>query len=277
LVTWCIVGLWLSTSTWMFVREFYPRLTSDEPPPFAIDLTDEVGGNTVAWKILQKGERVGQALSRVQRRPDRTFDLMSEFKFDDQELLKVFEIRRLVTKYRITIDGKLLGTWIKATLREKAKDDTKLVLLGTYDVELEGRVVDDKIVPKLFLRGLELKGLPLEPVPLPPGGSVLNPMHLLNKVPNLKLGRRWHVPLLDPLGMSLPAQAVTMPSLEAEVDTGLLYWNEDYHPCFKIIYSERGKKPSAVTWVRRRDSLVLQQEAYHQGLEMTLVREPAKR
>ena len=44
----------------------------------------------------------------------------------------------------------------------------------------------------------------------------------------------------------------------------------------KIEYREPGKtRVVARTWVRRRDGLVLQQEASHEGMNVVLLRDPA--
>ena len=67
---------------------------------------------------------------------------------------------------------------------------------------------------------------------------------------------------------------MTVPMLEAEVIVDALPWHGQDAPvtCYRIDYHEPGKKVTARTWVRRRDGLVLQQEAEHQGRRIILQR-----
>ena len=57
-------------------------------------------------------------------------------------------------------------------------------------------------------------------------GSILNPMHLVHRLPRLQAGQRWKVPLFDPLkifsakeifGQKLPVFSSGAPFLDAEV------------------------------------------------------------
>jgi hypothetical protein len=98
----------------------------------------------------------------------------------------------------------------------------------------------------------------------------------VNRIPGLRVGRSWKVPLLDPLGAILPGRKMTTAVLIAEVHDDVLDWQEQRVRCFRIDYNEPGKKPTAHTWVRRSDGLVLQQEARHDDMDWTLVREASK-
>ena len=101
-------------------------------------------------------------------------------------------------------------------------------------------------------------------------------MHLLDKIPGLRAGRSWKVPLLDPLGAMVPGRKMTTSILIAEVAEDDLEWQGQVVRCFRIDYREPGKKAAAHTWVRRGDGLVLQQEAKHDEMNLVLVREVNK-
>ena len=75
-----IIGFWLIAMAWMTVREIVPRLRVGGPPPYVIDLTDEVSVQDIHWDVLRAadGEKIGQAKSCVRRLHDRTFALRSD-------------------------------------------------------------------------------------------------------------------------------------------------------------------------------------------------------
>jgi hypothetical protein len=264
-----IVLFWLISSTWLIVREIAPLFRAGEPPAFLTDVTDEVGGTQINWRILRKGESAGDGNSHVRRRPDRTFELFSELRFQNFTILKVWEIRRIASRYRVDKDGNL----------KALETEVKLATEGLETkAQVKGAVQDGLFTPRVFLNGVEKHLGPFQPQPVEVGshGNVLNSMHLLNKVQGLWAGRSWKVPLLDPLGSVLPGRQALTRALIASVSTSELEWQGQTVPCFRIDYQESGKKATAHTWVRRSDGLVLQQEASHDAMDMVLVREVSK-
>src|SRR5947209_12741032 len=68
-----ILMFWLAADGWLFYREVWPYWRAGDPPPYTIDLTEELGNASVSWEILKKGEKIGYATSYVHRRHDRTY------------------------------------------------------------------------------------------------------------------------------------------------------------------------------------------------------------
>ena len=77
----------------------------------------------------------------------------------------------------------------------------------------------------------------LDKIPVAEHGSILNPMHLVHRLPGLEVGQRWKVPLFDPFevfsnveifGQKLPLTGLgeRVPYLEAEVFADTLTWND---------------------------------------------------
>jgi hypothetical protein len=159
----------------------------------------------------------------------------------------------------------------------------------TLDVGVEvaarfkGEVKDGLFTPHLQIEGLPggfLDKLKLKPVPVSAFGSVLNPMHPVNKLPGLREGQRWRIPKVDPMAFAAGTLLANLAGdggapqfLEAEVRTDTLNWNGLPSDCFLIEYREAGEKVTARTWVRRSDSLVLQQLAREPAMELVLVRQ----
>ena len=109
----------------------------------------------------------------------------------------------------------------------------------------------------------------------PARGSVLNPMHLVNKITGLREGQQWSVPLADPMAAGLAGitgKSQALSSVDASVTSVTLNWHEQEVPCFRIDYQGQGRKGDATTWVRQRDSVVLCQEAHYGGIALTLIR-----
>ncbi|MCI0637608.1 MAG: hypothetical protein L0Y72_01870 [Gemmataceae bacterium] len=269
LVVLLIVLFWLATASWLVVREMVPRWLAGNAPRIALDATDEIGGNVVRWLVFKKDDLVGDGISRVKRLPDRTFELKSEFKFQKLDLLNIVTIKKIVSRYRVTKEHGLVEVGALIWINEKVGK----AVAGFPDVEIEvnGVVEDGMLATKLFVLGEEQRLLPIQPVKAP--GNVLNPMHLLNKIPGLREGQSWLIPLFDPLSAGLPGHGMTISQLEAAVSAVKLKWGGTDVACYRIDYREPGKKVTASTWVRSRDGLVLQQAAFHQGMDLTLVRE----
>ena len=222
--------------------EVVPRFRTGQPPAFFTDVTDEVGGTTISWNIFRKGEVVGAGDSKVERRSDRTFVLSSTLRFETSLDILVVKIKKIASRYRVDREGNLreLATEVKIGLGE-----------GEMKGEVKGVVRNGVLVPRIFIDGLEADLGPFQPQPVKVSshGSVLNTMHLLNKIPNLRLGQSWEVPLLDPLGAIVPGQKMATSTLIAEVHDAELVWQGQPVGCFRIDYGAVGKKATAHTWV----------------------------
>jgi hypothetical protein len=155
--------------------------------------------------------------------------------------------------------------------------DAKGAVHQEFEMEVKGNVENEVLEPRLFL-GPEMAPFKLGKMRVPSGGTVLNPMHLLNRVPGMRPGRHWRVPLLDPLadtnaiGAFIP-KSLAVTELEASVEPVMLKWGHEEVTCYCIEYRKPGEADvRARTWVRRRDGLVLQQEAGVGGLALIIQR-----
>jgi hypothetical protein len=253
-------------------REVLPAFQTGEPPPFIIDLADEVSAQTITWEALAQGKPAGTARTKVSHRADRPFDLVSDFHPTNLRLLGI-DVKRVHSSYAVTRAG---------DLRELEATVTVNVFAGADAIEVgvRGKVDQRMFTPEIRFAGLDLKGFPLpklEPVPVSGRGSVLNPLHPLNRLKGLHDGQRWVQPVLDPLVVvvySLIGKEPPLHRLYAEVTPGTLSWHGQDVACWQIGYSEPGQRASARTWVRRSDGLVLRQEANHAGLDLVLERNP---
>jgi hypothetical protein len=277
-ITAAIVVFWLATTGWLLYREFAPRFSSGAPPPFTIDLTDEVGKNTVNWWVVQNDEKVGDGFTQIIRHPDRTYEFLADFRLNEFALLGMKPKLKILGAYRITEDGNL--TQAAANLKAEFPE---VPLAPRIEFDFAGAVRDRKLHPeiKLLVNGANVNPFAPEPIPVAESGRILNPMHLVHKISGLREGQTWMIPLMDPfkalpsaLSDNLPGKNLRIDQVQAEVTTAPLDWNRVETLCFKIEYRRPGEKVIAATWVRRRDGLVLQQWASYEGIEYTLVRVP---
>jgi hypothetical protein len=141
-----------------------------------------------------------------------------------------------------------------------------------------------------FLSALINHESTLDPVPVSRRGSVLLPMHPVNRIRGLIPGRHWRMPIVDPLGDALGSSMGAGRSgprmLSAQVLPGLHWLDRLPTPG---IASSAGEKPihcliieydtgvkDAVrprTWVRAADGLVVRQEADVNGQRLVMQRD----
>ncbi len=317
-ITALIVLGWLGTLAWFTYRELWPTLFPGDSPPFVIELADEVGPEIagrnlrspdVTWDILRDDQVIGTAETQIHyHKEDDSFEFATRISklAVDAPLIKtkLFEIQSpgVENSYRLGRNGELRQIKMRTLDR---LDDRKidvyksLALFGiVVRAEFVGTVVGDKLERKVTIE-LPLVGKvepELEAVPAPEG-SVLNPLQPVPKIKNLKPGRRWRMPIINPMGdlVQPMAQAIAdkpmvktlagsaqvkvpkLPSgpkfLDAEVldETVELTINGEKHRCYVIEY--RGDERPAHTFVRVRDGALMRQEAFAFGTLIALQRQ----
>jgi len=269
-----ILLFWLGMTAWYVVHErLLPGMRDDAPAPFRIELTDEVGVSTINWKVLFRKEAVGRGRTETKMLADRTFELSSHFRFDHLSPTKNVDVKLFSTAYRVDREGNLLGVSARATVETHGL---------AVSMEMNDEVENGKLTihPKVLIGEEKVNAPSIGPIDMSRRGSILNPMHPMNRLPGLRVGQHWQVPLFDPVESTSGAAALAgltasgPKELEAEVTAADFEWDGQPTPVFKIDYREPGKdRILAGTWVRRSDDLVLQQWANHGMFELTLVRQ----
>jgi hypothetical protein len=317
-VTVLVVLFWLGTSAWFFQRELWPSLRGGDPPPFVIDLVDEARQLPIDWHVLQGDKKVGKASTQIAYdQADDTFRLEGTFELNYE--FKLFLLGRISTKakvenmYRVTREGELLEVKTHATLtipsmlgefggRPLEGAGGEQTPPGGYEIkgEIAGPVRDGSLQPtgKVVVPG-EVQEIQFDPVPLSGRGSVLNPLHPVNRLRGLRPGRTWQIPLFDPLALLSAAKVEAKGGKERESavlailgilkgngsqfrrlnatvldGTQSLFWDDHEETCQVIEY--RDGDLNAHTWVRQRDGTVLQQEANLRGDQIVLKRVSTK-
>jgi hypothetical protein len=285
-ITAVILVFWLAVSGWALWRTVGPYFQTGEPPPYGIDLAEESSVDAIGWDILQNGVNIGSAETNVRQDETGLFKLECNYKLN---LARGLLTARVINNYRVTRDGDLRSVGAQVKLGPTMLNDA-------IKAEIEGPVQAGKFQPTgaIDMMG-QLQKVTFEPVDVQGKGSVLNPLHPVNRITGLRPGRSWQVPLFDPVeliasakleGKSDPALATVLAWLQSNSsaprfrkvtavvlsETQTLAWNRAKQACLVIEYTEG--ELSAHTWVRERDGLVLQQEAKLRGDTLLLRRMP---
>lgn len=284
-LTVAIVLFWLSATGWLLWREYGGRLRAGDAPPFVIELADEVTRKSapINWAVLRNDKKIGTARTFVEHlEAEDLFELRSEM--NDLKLLALgpidVRVPKLKNVYRVTRDGEL---------RASSADLTLSVLGLEAKAHVAGEVKGGRFERRCRIDWpLGVEEPPLEPTEAP-RGSVLNPLHPVNRITGLRPGRVWRMPANNPLDDALApildalmkkgnVQMTLKPpagprEFEARVlsATQPVNWDKQDHDCHVI--EMRAGDHVARTFVRVRDGLVLRQEAEVAGDQMVLQRD----
>jgi hypothetical protein len=199
------------------------------------------------------------------------------------------KLRTLQSVYRINRAGHLLRMRVDLTFDVEFPG---LARIPNVAINLEGQVHEDLFHPKVTARapGLDLT-LPFDPVPVSHSGSVLNPLHPVNRIKGLRPGQTWRMPMIDPLAESLslsrrllgrgevrflnghvlPHPQMLVLDKEVRGQGGKAQVVQQGIPCLVIEYDDEETRPR--TWVQVNTGLVLRQEVTQLGRRLALERD----
>jgi hypothetical protein len=275
-----IVVFWLAMTAVLLYREAWPLLQPDMPPPFTIDLVDEAQQKMAdtRWSVFLKGtipDASGTiARTKVDYLPKSdTFVLNLNLRCVNPThnglSLGSLTLRNMTSNYRVNRKGQLLG------MEAEFLFDVEVARLKIKNVNafLTGDVEDDQFRSRYRFR---VPGLlndyasDLKPVKVSYHGSILMPMHPVNRIKGLRPGQHWRMPILNPLADALSGtmSANGLLGSESEIrylnahvrpNIEMLPGQKEPVPCHVIEYEDEELQP--LTWVQEGSGLVLQQEA----------------
>lgn len=283
-ITWLIVAFWLTTTGWLFWKELRPFLDTTSPP-FHIDLVDEVQQKVpIRWNVYLEGKAPGILFSEANLRPFQAQSWVEYQEKDDSFSfhfkttsgtpleLDLLLLRRLDSSYRITREGQLLS--MESNFVVDLIRPLELANIGTH---LTGEVRNGEFHSRVHLSlppaiagivGTAAKEQTLPTVPVKQRGSVLLPLHPVNKITGIFPGQTWHIPLVNPF-IDVARQMSPIPLSQEEIQSDLLArvlpdlkQLPDYPhpmPCLVIEYDDEKTRPR--TWVHATTGQVLRQEA----------------
>jgi hypothetical protein len=291
-----IVAFWLATTGWLFWTDVLPELTPGQPPPFTIDLLDEVNQkySEALWTVSINGKETHKAITRIRQhaagsrlgwlsRPlaDDAFELSIAYR----EMLSVNQglpggvrLVKMDSAQLVTPRGQLLATDAFLELQLRPRPDIPFSIHLSLSGEMQGgqflarlRVPEAKDLDRPLG---DLADRRLEPISVPPRPVILNPMHPVARMKGLRPRQSWQVPQFDPLAVAVAASAgldlrnrMLKAHVLAEVQT--IVWRGQPRRCLKVEY-HKGSELLVETWVDEATGRVLRQEATCDGYTVTL-------
>jgi hypothetical protein len=266
-----IIAFWMGTTGWLLWRDVWPMWRPGEPPAYTIDLTAEVHRSQprIRWMVFQNDLYVFRAETWVDSPEPDVYALHATAKYPhalDAHVASLgpLHILRMASTYRVNAQGQLLG------LTGHVEGE----ILG-YQVsgDVSGEVREGQFFSHISATGLA-KPIELNPVPVSARGSVLVPLHPVNRIQGLHPGQTWRIPVFDPLPAALLAKVGLNPAAFGLTEEGTLVLQAEVLPqtqpltlhgrdvrCLVIRYRGESAEMTASTWVEEETGLVLRQEA----------------
>jgi hypothetical protein len=264
--TTSVVLLWLTSMSWLVGTKVLPALCVGEPPSYREIVEAQKQDPPAGWDLTLNGEALGWALSMAKPMADGGTELRGWAHFRRlplaaaapgwvksmlQLLDQPLEVPKMDARSTFTISAQGRLTGFCSVVRIAPLLD---------EISLSGTVEGSKLT--LTVRGNGLGTTPSTEVYLPPNALVEDSLTPQTKLPGLREGQRWSVPIYSPLR---PTQTVEI--LQAAVERSeLISWGGEVIDCWVVTY--RNDAGSGIggrvtqrgcVWVRH-DGTVLKQE-----------------
>lgn len=272
-----ILLFWLSTMSWLTVAKIVPALRTGEPPNYRSILASQPRSTPVCWSILLEGRPLGWAASNTEYREDGLAQMYSRIFFRELPIEDVAPrwfaavIRPLLDRTgpldmeavsRLDIDplGRLIG--FESRVRVAQIEDAVAV-----QGELEGNQLRIKVQSGDAVFHADPNAMV---------GDALSPQ---TRLPGLRLGQRWTMPVYSPFR---PARSA-MEIIEAKVERAeRILWDGRMVDTLLVVYrADSGSGPGVSRetrgklWVRS-DGVVLKQEVKLFNSRIQFARLPAR-
>lgn len=259
-----VVLFWLATMSWLVVAKILPPLRVGEPPNYTSILADSPANEPSCWTISLRGRTIGWAANKIVRREDGVNELYSRV------YLGELPLEELAPAW--------LSTVLKPALAELHALDldkrTRLVIdpLGRLS-DLESRVrlanINDVVRVVGHVDGSMLKLSVQSGEISAPFNRTLSPNSLVGdefspqaRMPGLRVGQVWTVPLYSPFRSPHAPLDILQAKVEREV---MFTFGNEKFLTHEVVYrgdsgaGVAGDAPRGRMWVRR-DGTVLRQE-----------------
>lgn len=272
-----IILFWLGFNGWLFIHDLWPRLQPGQPPPYTIDLVEETRTRRphIDWNVEHEGHRVFRARTWVAHPEHDVFELIADFTAANASAPPIHGIRvkRMSSTYRVNTAGDLLGMSVEIEGQPAVADLLRLIypaarkiLSRGFTLSIEGTVENGRLTPHAALHSpLDRYERDLPTVTIPAGGSVLLPLHPVNRIQGISLGQTWTIRVFDPIADLLGAltgEAGELRLLRARVRPQAERFSHGRRQNVEcLIIDYEGDNLKASTWVAKERGLVLCQEA----------------
>lgn len=279
-----IIGFWLVMTGWLCWNEVIPDLLAERTPLYTVDLVDEAQTQRpqLRWTVLlTEEERKTDFLATtwVEYREDSdTFSLHTRLQPRLQPVtarldLGPVKLQRMYNIYRVGRAGDLRRIDVEFQF------DVTLLQMKNIHAEMHGQVRQGVFRSEYSLKTQDGRVVSLhgQEVKLPPHQSMLLPMHLVDRIRDLKPGRQWRVPLINPFVNALPQSGLFGSEGTSMVTIRVLNSPEPLpgYPdisCLILEYEDEDQQPNRI-WVDAATDRVLRQEGIVNGVKLIIQRE----
>lgn len=268
-----VIIFWAASTGWLVSQKIAPLLFTGDPPT-----THFVPGDRdapVAWTVFWNDEIVGWALSECQPREPATngWVITTRLRLDDLPL------------------EELLPDWVKKLAGASLAAETPIVLDTAGELwlspdgnleQFESKVFLPELGQRVVIRGavegqdvaitVRSRDFMYETKrELPESGMLGDELSPQAMLPGLTVGRRWTVPVYNPLSFTGSPLSVLHAHVEGEVT---LFWEDRIVRPLLVAYRDDPaayREPRVRLWVDR-DGRVLKQESLMLGSTLAFVR-----
>lgn len=272
-----VVLLWLATMGWLVKSKVLPPLLVGEPPSYQTIVDAGRSEPPTAWQLAINGRSVGWALTTITVQPSGITEMGSHVHFDELPLEQLTPVwlRALVRwvekpALRQAMDAR--STLFLDPLGRLTRFESTMGVGAAKDVIcLTGEIVGSQAL--VSVRSGEF--VYRSEVYLPSGALLSDALQPQTRLPGLRQGQAWTVPVYSPLR---PPNA-PLEILHAEVQGyEVLSWEDRVERVWLVVYqsdpgagSSSRQEPRGRLWVRR-DGTVLRQEVSIFGTKLTFSR-----
>ncbi|HWB09505.1 MAG TPA: hypothetical protein VG826_09785 [Pirellulales bacterium] len=293
-----VVGFWLLTMSWLVREKILPSLVVGDPPTYRTILADRESRETpVSWSISLNDSPLGWAEARNRVLDNGVTEMTSHVHLARlplsevapgwmNSLMKLLASSREWSELQLAVDaqssleidplGRLMGFYSRALLGSETSlpDDLRLegpTPPGAVQITIQGVVEGAQLKLKARTGQLVYNTAAY----LPPNALMGDALSPQGRLPDLKVGQSWTMPVYSPLRP--PTAPVEV--LHATVDRREpILWRDEVVATFVVVYrSDPGTELSnnqvarAKAWVRD-DGMVLKQEITLMASRLTFER-----
>ncbi|HQU45517.1 MAG TPA: hypothetical protein PK867_22070 [Pirellulales bacterium] len=294
-----VVGFWLLTMSWLVGVKILPSLAVGDPPTYRTILADRKNRETpVSWTISLNDVPIGWAEARNRMLDNGVTEMRSHVRIRRlplaeitpgwmNSLLKLLAGSREWSELELAVDaqssleidplGRPIGFYSRALLGDEGSlpDDSRLdsqIVPGTVQVTIQGVVDGTQLKLKVRTGQLVYNTTAY----LPPNALMSDALSPQGRLPDLKVGQSWTMPVYSPLR----SPTAPMEMLSAKVERReLILWREQMVDALVVVFrSDPGAELSsnqtakAKAWVRA-DGTVLKQEITLMSSRLTFERQ----
>lgn len=273
-----VIGLWLTSMSWLVVTKLLPLLQSGDPPTYRSIYTGlENAAPPLGWEMSWNGKPLGWAVTS-QSTKDKYTTVESHVRFNH---LPFDDLVPVLLRGMWHSSGTNLG-------QVRIDAESKIVIDPTGQLQVFHFVITSPNVPdpirvsgqvrdgKLHIHVIAAGNRHIHKLELPADAVLGNDLSPQSRLPGLYVGQTWTVPVYSPfrLGGGNPVEM-----LQAKVERqDALSWDDELVPVLLVVLRRDAgallsgsRTPRAKLWVDQTGE-VLKQESYLQNSKLTFTR-----